>query len=170
MIFVFPSAKTKMAIQSSLRTAWPSLSSYALQSLPQSLLCHWSQKILWVCTVSVCCCCSVSKSCLTLCDPIDCSTSGFPVLRYLPEFAQTNVHRVGDAIQPPHPLSSPSPPTLSLSQHQGLFQWVSSSHQMARLLELHFQHQSFQWIFRVDLNNQDNHGAVVMFLGRSKAM
>ena len=66
------------------------------------------------------------------------------------EFAQTHVHRVGDAIQPSHPLLSPSPSTFNLSQHQGLFQWVSSLHQMARVLELQLQHQCFQWIFRVD--------------------
>ena len=61
-------------------------------------------------------------SCPTLCDSMDCSTPGFPVLHYLPELTQTHVHRVGDAIQPSHPLSSPSPPASSLSQHQGLFQ------------------------------------------------
>ena len=95
-----------------------------------------------------CChCCSVAKSCWTLCDPMDCSRSGFPVLHYLPEFAQTHVHCVGDAIQPSRPLSSPSP-AFSLSQHQGLFQWVSSSQQVAKVLE--FQRQSFQWIYRVD--------------------
>ena len=93
-------------------------------------------------------CCSVSQSCPTLCDPMDYSTPGFPVLHYLQEFAQTHVHWVDDAIKPSHLLSSPSPPTLNLSQHQGLFQWVSPSHQVAKLLEL--QHQSFQWIFRVD--------------------
>ena len=70
---------------------------------------------------SICCCCSVAKSCLTLCDPMDCSTPGFPVLHYLPEFTQTHVHWVGDAIQPSHPLLLPSP-ALNLSQHQGLFQ------------------------------------------------
>ena len=67
------------------------------------------------------CCCSVAKSCLTLCDPMACSTPGFPVLHCLPELAETHVHRVGDTIQPSHPVSSPSP-TFSLSQHQGLFQ------------------------------------------------
>ena len=67
-------------------------------------------------------CCSVAKSCLTLCDPMDCSTPFFPVLHYLLELAQIHVHQVGDAIQPSRPLSSPSPPALSLSQHQGLFQ------------------------------------------------
>ena len=68
------------------------------------------------------CYCSVAKSCLTLCDPVDCSTPGLPVLHCLLELAQAHVHRVGDAIQPPHPLSSPSPPAFHLSQHQGLFQ------------------------------------------------
>ena len=92
-----------------------------------------------------CCCCSVAQSCLTLCDPMDCSTPGLPVLYYLPEFALTHVHRVSDAIQPSHPLWSPSPPALDLSQHQGLFPWVSSSHQVAKVLEL--QHHSFQWVF-----------------------
>ena len=93
-------------------------------------------------------CCLITKSCLTLCDPMEWSVLGFPVLHYLPEFAQTHVHWVSDAIPPSHPLSAPSPPALNLSQHQGLFQWVSSSHQVAKVLEL--QHQSFQWIFRVD--------------------
>ena len=73
------------------------------------------------------------------------------VLHHLPEFAQTHVHQVGDAIQPSHSLSSPSPPALNLSQHQGLSQWVSSSHQVAKVLELQLQHQSFQWIFRTDV-------------------
>ena len=94
------------------------------------------------------CCCSFAQSCPTLCDPMDCSTPGFPVLHYLSEFAQTHVHWVGDAIQPSHPLSPPSP-ALHLFQHQGLFQWVGSSHQVAKVLELQFQHQSFQCVFRV---------------------
>ena len=71
---------------------------------------------------------SVTQSCPTLCDPMNCSMPGFPVHHQLPEFTQTHVHRVGDAIQPSHPLSSPSPPTFLLSQHQGFFKWVSSSH------------------------------------------
>ena len=82
----------------------------------------------------------------TLCNPMDCSTPGFPVLHHLPEFAQIHVYWVSDAIQPSYPLSSPSPPAFNLSHHQGLFQWVGSSHQVAKVLEL--QHQSFQWIFR----------------------
>jgi len=67
------------------------------------------------------CCCSVAQSCPTLCDPMDCSTPGFPVLHQLPELAQTHIHGVSDAIQPSHPLSSTSPPDFNLSQHQGLF-------------------------------------------------
>ena len=93
--------------------------------------------------------CSVSQSCPTLCDPMDCSIPGFPVLHYLLQFSQTHVHWVSDAIQPFHPLSAPSPPALKLSQHLGLFQWVGSSHEVAKVLEL--QHHSFQWIFSVDL-------------------
>ena len=80
---------------------------------------------------------SVTQSCPTLCNPMDCSTPGFPVHHQLLELAQT--HRVGDAIQPSHPLSSPSPPTFNLSQQQGLFQWVSSSHQVAKVLEFQLQ-------------------------------
>ena len=93
---------------------------------------------------------SVPQSCQTLCNPMDCSTPGFPVHHQLPESTQTHVHWVGDAIQPSHLLSPPSPPTLNLSQHQGLFLWVSSSHQVAKVLELQLQYQSFQWIFRTD--------------------
>ena len=94
---------------------------------------------------------SVAQSCLTLCNPMDSSRPGFPVHHQLLELAQTHVHRVGDAIQPSHPLSSPSPPTFNLSQHQGFFQRVSSSHQVVKVLKLQLQRQSFQWIFRTDL-------------------
>ena len=94
--------------------------------------------------------CSVAQSWLTLCDSMDCSIPGFPVHHQLPEVAQTHVHWVSDAIQPSHPLSSPSPPVFNLSQYQGLFQWVSSSHQVAKVLEFQLQHQSFQWIFGTD--------------------
>ena len=93
---------------------------------------------------------SVTQSCLTLCDPMNRSTPGLPVHYQLPESTQTRVHWVGDANQSSHSLSSPSPPALNLSQHQGLFQWVSSSHQVTKILELQLHHQSFQWIFRVD--------------------
>ena len=78
---------------------------------------------------------SVAQSCPTLCNPTDCSTPGLPDHHQLPEFTHTQVHLVGDAIQPSHPLSSPSPPAFNLSQHQGLFKWVSSLHQVAKVLE-----------------------------------
>ena len=84
---------------------------------------------------------SVAQSCTTLWDPMDCRTPGILVHHQLLELNQTHVHWVGDAIQPSHPLLSPSPPTFNLSQHQGLFKWVSSSHQVGKVLE--FQHQSF---------------------------
>ena len=85
---------------------------------------------------------SVTQPCPTLCDPMGCSTPGLPVYHQLPELAQTHVHPVSDANQPSHPLSSPSPPAFNLSQHQGLFHWVGSSHQVAKVLELQLQHQS----------------------------
>ena len=94
---------------------------------------------------------SVTQSCPTICNTMDCSTPGFPVRHQLPELAQTHVRWVGDAIQAFHPLSSLSPPTFNLSQHQRLFQWVSSSHQVAKVLAFQLQHQSFQWIFRTDV-------------------
>ena len=91
---------------------------------------------------------SVIQLCPTLCDPMDCSTPGLPVHHQFPEFTQTHVHWVSDAIQLSHPLLSPSPPAFNLSQHQGLFQWVGSSHQLAKVLEL--LHKSFQWMFKAD--------------------
>ena len=109
---------------------------------------HRSTKALLLPSASVI---SVTQSFPTLCDFMDCSTPGLPVHHQFPELTQTHVHRIGDAIQPSHPLSSPSPPAFNLSQHQGLFQWVSSSHQVAKVLEFQLQHQSFQWIFRADL-------------------
>ena len=87
---------------------------------------------------------SCCQTCSTLCDPMVFSTPGFPVLHY-----QTHTHWMGDAIQPSHPLPLPSP-ALSLSQHQDLFHLVSSMHKVAKILELQLQHQSFQWIFRLD--------------------
>ena len=86
---------------------------------------------------------SVAQSCLTLCYPMDCSTPVLPVRHQIPELTQTHVHWVGDAIQPSHPLWSLCPPSLNLCQHQGLFQWVGSSHQVAKVLAL--QHQPFRW-------------------------
>ena len=126
------------------------LSNPSLLHCRRILYC-WATRAAPRLTLVTCsCCCSAAQSCWTLCNPMDCSTSGFPVLHCLPEFAQTHVHWVSDAIQPSHPLLSPSPPALNLSHHQGLFQWVGSTHQVAKVLEFQLQHQSFQWIFRVD--------------------
>ena len=94
---------------------------------------------------------SVAQSCPTLCDPINYSMPGLPVHHQLPEFTQTHVHRVDDAIRSSHPLPSPSPPAPNPSQHQGLFQWVNSLHQVAKVLEFQLQHQAFQWTPRTDL-------------------
>ena len=114
-------------------------------SLPLSLS---SQKLWMIYSVQFS---SVAQSCPTLCDPMDCSTPGLPVHHQLVEFTQMHVHWVDDAIQPSHPLSSPSPSALNLSQHQGLCKWVRSSHQVAKVLEFQLQHQSFQWTSRSDL-------------------
>ena len=86
---------------------------------------------------------------------MNCSTPGLSVPHQLPEFTQTHVHQVSDAIQPSHPLSPPSPPAPNPSQHQGLFQWVSPSHQMATVLEFQLKHQSFQWTPRTDFFRMD---------------
>ena len=94
---------------------------------------------------------SVAQSCPTHCDLMYYSTPGFPVHHQLPEFTQTHVHWVSDAIPPFHPLSSPSPPAFSLSQHQGFFKWVSSSYQVAKVLEYQLQYQSFQRTLRTNL-------------------
>ena len=94
---------------------------------------------------------SVAQSCPTLCDPMNCSMPGLPVHHQLPEFTQTHFHRVGDAMQPSHPLSSPSLPAPNPSQHQSLFQGVNSSHEVAKGLEFQPQHHSFQRTPRTDL-------------------
>ena len=94
---------------------------------------------------------SVTQSCPTLCDPINHSKPCLPVHHQLPEFTQTHIHQVSDAIQLSYSLSSPSPPALNLSQHQGLFKWVSSSHQVAKVLEFQLQNLSSQWTLRIDL-------------------
>ena len=94
---------------------------------------------------------SVAQSCPTLCDPMNHSTPGLPVHHQLPEFTQTQVHRVSDAIQPSHPLSSLSPLAPNPSQHQGLFQWANSLHEVAKVLEFQLYHQSFQWTPKTDL-------------------
>ena len=109
---------------------------------------HRVSCLLWICLSLV----QFSRSvCPTLCNPMNHNTPGLPVHHQLLEFTETHVHRVGDANQPSHPLWSPFPPALNLSQHQGLFKWVSSSHQVAKVLELQLQHQSFQWTPRTDL-------------------
>ena len=94
---------------------------------------------------------SVAQSCPTLCDPMNRSTPGLPVHHQLLEFTQTHIHRVVDAIHPSHPQSSPSPPAPNPSQHQSLFQWVNSSHEVAKVLEFQLQHHSFQRNLRADV-------------------
>ena len=107
-------------------------------------------------TISTSCCCSVTQSCLTLCDPIGCSTPGLLVPHHLPKSAQVHVHCIGDVILPSHPLMPFSPSTLNLSQHQGLFQWVNCSHQMTKMLgasasTLSVLPMSIQcWLLRID--------------------
>ena len=115
--------------------SWTLINAYSFKPVSSGVLCNFS---------------SVAQSCLTLCDPMDYSTPGLLVHHQLLRFTQTYVHWVGDAIQAPHPLSSPYPPTFNLSQHQGFFQWVNSSHEVAKVLEFQLQHQSFWWISRTD--------------------
>ena len=117
-------------------------SQFKVETLPV-LYIQWKSGLIQFSSVH----CSVMSNSL---QPHEVSTPGFPVHYQLPELAQTHVHRVGDALQMSHPLSSPSSPAFNLSQHQGLFWWVSSSHQVAKELELQLQHQCFQCIFRVD--------------------
>ena len=124
-----------------------SLNYVILTSIPKPLVKVYVFSTGWLYSVQFS---SVAKSRLTLCDTMDCSTPGFPVHHQLWELTETHVHWVGNAIQPSHPLLSPSPPSFNLSQHQGLFQWVRSSHQVTKVLEFQLQHQSFQWIFRTD--------------------
>ena len=96
-------------------------------------------------------CCSLAQLCPTVHDPMKCSMLGLPVPHHLLEFAQVHPHCISDAIQPSHPVMPSSPSALNLSQHQELFQWVICSYQMTIVMEVQFQHQSFQWTFRVDL-------------------
>ena len=95
---------------------------------------------------------SVAQSCLTLCNPMECSTPGLPVHYQLSELTQTHVHWVSDAIQSAHPLLSPSPPTFNLSQHQGLFKWVSSSHQVAKY-----------WSFSFNISPSNEYSGLISF-------
>ena len=113
---------------------------------PNFFAIHWLSSIFSSVQFS-----SVTQSCPTLSDHMNRSTPGLPVHYQLLEFTQTHVHRVSDAIQPSHPLSSPSPPAPNPSHHQGLFQWVNSSHEVAKVLEFQSQHQSFLWTPRTDL-------------------
>ena len=115
------------------------------------ICCNFLGRQIPFCTIVSVQSSSVTQSCPTLCDPVNHSTPGLPVNHQLPEFTQTHVHRVSDAIQPSHPLSSPSPPAPNPSQHQSLFQWVNSSHEVARVLEFQPQHHSFQRNLRADL-------------------
>ena len=121
----------------SFRMDWLDL--LAVQGTLKSLLQHHSSKK------------KVAQSSPILCNPMNRSMPGLSVHHQLQEFTQTHVHQVGDAIQPSHPLSSPSPPAPNSSQHQSLFQWVNSSHEVAKVLEFQLQHQSFQWTPRTDL-------------------
>ena len=114
-------------------TYWAS--HFAIYTNTESYCTHETNTVLYV---------SSAQSLLTLCNPMDCSTPGLPVHHQFLELALIHVHQVGGAIQPSNPLSLPSPPALSLSQHKGLFQRVSSSHQVAKVLEFQLQHQSFQ--------------------------
>ena len=133
----FFKVKASLTDQDSMEPSWnrPSPTSSALAPL-------WST--CWISSVQF-----LSRG-LILCNPMDCSMPGFPVHHQILKFTQTHVHRVSDAIQPSHPLLSPSPPAFNLSQHQGLFKWVSSSHQVSKVLEFQLQHQSFQWIFKTN--------------------
>ena len=119
-----------VGLLASLNTACLSLSAF-------SFFCHLPEQLRYFSFTSACSVqfSSVAQSCLTLCDPMNCSTPALPVHHQLPEFTQTHVHRVGNAIQPSHPLSSPSPPAPNPSQHLSLFQWVNSSHEVAKVLE-----------------------------------
>ena len=125
-------------------TNFKSTSALEFQSSSLSLSKGILSCLFWD-SVSVlnCCCCSVAKLSSSLSNPMHCSMPGFPVPHHLLELAQVHVHCIADTIQLSHPLLSPSPPALNLSQHQGLFQWVSSSYRVPKVLELHLQHQYF---------------------------
>ena len=136
----------RVAMPSSRGSSWPRDQTHisCISCIVGRFFTKWEAQLLT----------SVQFSCSVVSDflqSMNCSTPGLPVHYQLPELTQTYVHRVSNAIQPSHPLSSPSPPAFNLSQHQCLFQWVSSSHQAAKVLERQLQHQSFQWIFKTDL-------------------
>ena len=141
------------AISFSRRSSWPTDRTQVscIFSIGRQILCHLSHQGSPRSLNNYSSVQSVTQLCLTICDPMNRSTPGLPVHHQLPEFTQTHAHRVGDAIQPSHPLSSPSPPAPNPSLHQGLFQWVNSLHEVAKGLEFQLQHQSFQWTPRTDL-------------------
>ena len=112
------------------------------------MLCWFPLYTTWISYAMLC---FVTQSCPTLCNPMNRSMPGLPAHHQHPEFTQIHIHRVSDAIQPSHPLSSPSPPAPNPSQHQSLFQWVSSSHEVAKVLEFQLQHHSLQRNPRADL-------------------
>ena len=129
---LLPRDSSQFMISRSLKllSLWPSENKWSNWSL-YSLICPISFQSIFVSVQFS----SVSQSCPTLCDPMNRSTPGFPVHHHLPEFTQTHVHQVRDAIQPSHPQSSLSPTAPNPCQHQSLFQWVNSSHEVAKLLE-----------------------------------
>ena len=144
--YIFPSIRV-FSNESAFHIRWPKYWSSSISSSNEysSLI---SFRIDWSDLLAVQFSCSV---CPILCDPMDCSTPGFPVHHQPPELTKTHVQQVSDAIQPIHPLSSPFLPAFNFSQHQGLLKWVSSLHQVAKVLEFQLQHQSFQWTLRTDL-------------------
>ena len=141
-----------------VKSRWMKLSAWCLAHskcsvnlwlLPMSS-CLWKEIVNMISVISyMYCCCSVAKLHLTFCNPMDCSTPGFPVLHFLPEFAQTHVHWVGDVIQPSHPLFHPLFSCLQSFPTSGTFPVSWLFDQVAKVLELQLQHQSFQWVFRV---------------------
>ena len=144
---------------------WSNYPYYALFLVWMKKSCWWLMvhRLAFLCCVATISICSpledegsvqfisVAKSYPTLYNSMNHSTPGFPVHHQHLEFTRTHVHRIGDAIQRSHPLSSPSPPAPTPFQHQGLFQWVNSLHEVAEVLEFQRQHQSFQWTPRTDL-------------------
>ena len=130
------------------RETWCALVSEVTKS--QTWLCKWTTVAITVSTSDLVQFSSVAQLCPTLCNPVNHSTPGFPVHHQLSESTQNHVRWVDGAIQPSHPLLSPSLPGFNLSQHQGLFQWVSSSYQVAKVLEFQLQHESFHWTPRTD--------------------
>ena len=127
------------------------LASYLMLGKTESVRRRVLEKTWWLDSISSVQFSSDTQSCPTLCNPMHRSTSGLPAHHKLLASTRTHVHWVSDAIQSSHPLLSPSPPAFNLSQHQGLFKWVSSSHQVAKVLEFQLQYQSFQWTPRTDL-------------------